>query len=128
MRISDWSSDVCSSDLSDHHAIDAAFLASQEARRLHKLAAEQAETYASTARLVKATGAAAVEVETAEEDAEGEAPAARSAKANPVTRTSDRKSVVSAERAAVRVDHGGGRIINKNNNNNRETYSTKTCT
>src|SRR3546814_6209651 len=131
MRIRDWSSDVCSSDLhsaaetaarwlgaaeraltggseaqwtvsavegggytlerrwrgvSDHHAIDAAFLASQEARRLHKLSAEQAETYASPARLVKATGAAAVEVETAEEDAEGEAPAASSANANPLTR------------------------------------------
>lgn len=75
--------------VSDHHAIDAAFLASQEARRLHKLAAEQAETYASPARLVKATGAAAVEVEAAEEDAEGEAPAASSAKANPVTRPSE---------------------------------------
>src|SRR3546814_5598598 len=33
--------------VSDHHVVDAAFLASQEARRLHTLASEQAETYAS---------------------------------------------------------------------------------
>jgi len=75
--------------VSDHHAVDAAFLASQEARRLHKLAAEQAETYAAPARMVKATAAAAVEVETAEDDVEGEAPAASSAKASPVTRPSE---------------------------------------
>src|SRR3546814_2567330 len=105
MRISDWSSDVCSSDLSDHHAIDAAFLASQEARRLHKLAAEQAETYASPARLVKATGAAAVEVETAEEDAEGEAPAASSAKANPVTRPSRSEEHTSELQSLMRISY-----------------------
>ena len=75
--------------VSDHHVVDAAFLASQEARRLHKLAAEQAETYAAPARMVKATAAAAVEVETAEDDVEGEAPAASSAKASPVTRPSE---------------------------------------
>src|SRR3546814_6621999 len=119
MRIRDWSSDVCSSDLhsaaetaarwlnaaeraltgggealwtvsavegggytlerrwrgvSDHHAIDAAFLASQEARRLHKLAAEQAAAYASPARLVKATAAAVAEDEIAEDGDAGETP------------------------------------------------------
>ena len=74
--------------VSDLHAIDAAFLQSQEARRLHKLASEQAETYARPSRLVKATGAAVVEVEVPEGDDE-DAPAASSVKANPVTRPSE---------------------------------------
>ncbi len=71
--------------VSDHHAIDAAFLASQEARRLHKLAAEQAETYAHPSRLVKGSSAAAQAAEAAalaaaesdEETADGDLPAAR---------------------------------------------------
>ena len=74
--------------VSDHHAIDAAFLASQEARRLHMLASEQAETYASPARLVKGSAAAAT-IETEDEGGDGEAVAAASAKASPVTRPSE---------------------------------------
>jgi DNA gyrase subunit B len=75
--------------VSDHHAIDAAFLGSQEARRMHKLAAEQADSYARPARLVKATGAAAeVEAEIADGE-EPDLPAATSAKASPVTRPSE---------------------------------------
>ncbi|KTE18666.1 DNA gyrase subunit B [Sphingopyxis sp. H050] len=74
--------------VSDLHAVDAAFLQSQEARRLHKLAGEQAETYARPGRLVKASGAAAVEVEPADGEEE-DVPAAASAKANPVTRPSE---------------------------------------
>lgn len=75
--------------VSDHHAIDAGFLASQEARRMHKLAAEQADTYARPGRLVKATGAAAeVEAETADGE-ESDVPATTSAKSNPVTRPSE---------------------------------------
>ena len=74
--------------VSDHHVVDAGFLASQEARRLHKLAGEQAETYGRPGRLVKAgTAVAAVESESDGED-EAETPAA-SAKANPVTRPSE---------------------------------------
>ena len=38
--------------VSDHHVIDEAFLNSAEARKLHVLAAEQAETYAAPSRLV----------------------------------------------------------------------------
>jgi len=75
---------------SDHHAIDAGFLASQEARRLHKLAAEQAETYGSPGRLGKASAST---VGQADSDAEGEGgeapPAASAAKAAPVTRPSE---------------------------------------
>ncbi|WOF43718.1 DNA topoisomerase (ATP-hydrolyzing) subunit B [Sphingopyxis indica] len=73
--------------VSDHHVVDAAFLASQEARRLHTLASEQAETYASPARLVKGTAAATTGADAEEED--GEAIASSSAKASPVTRPSE---------------------------------------
>jgi DNA gyrase subunit B len=44
--------------VTDHHLIEAAFLVSAEARKLARLAGEQAEVYASTARLVKGGGAA----------------------------------------------------------------------
>ena len=38
--------------VTDHHIVDAAFVQSAEARKLHTLAAEQAESYAHVARLV----------------------------------------------------------------------------
>ncbi|HWI86959.1 MAG TPA: DNA topoisomerase (ATP-hydrolyzing) subunit B [Sphingomonas sp.] len=38
--------------VTDHHVVDAAFVQSTEARKLHGLATEQAESYASVARLV----------------------------------------------------------------------------
>ncbi|WP_419826623.1 DNA topoisomerase (ATP-hydrolyzing) subunit B [Sphingomonas sp.] len=38
--------------VSDHHVVDAAFLGSAEARKLHALAAEQADAYAQPSRLV----------------------------------------------------------------------------
>ncbi len=86
--------------VSDHHAIDAAFLASQEGRRLHKLAAEQAETYAHPSRLVKGSSAAAMAAdaaaqaaaETAEDDAEAsdsDLPATTAGKVTPITRPSE---------------------------------------
>jgi DNA gyrase subunit B len=53
--------------VTDHHIIDAAFIRSAEARKLHALAAEQAESYRATARLVPLNRAAA-----AAEDGEGE--------------------------------------------------------
>jgi DNA gyrase subunit B len=46
--------------VTDHHIIESAFLISQEARRLHSLVAEQAENYASIARLVTIAKAAPV--------------------------------------------------------------------
>ncbi len=86
--------------VSDHHAIDAAFLASQEGRRLHKLAAEQAETYAHPSRLVKGSSAAAMAAdaaalaaaEAAEDDAEAsdsDLPATAAGKVTPITRPSE---------------------------------------
>ncbi len=56
--------------VTDHHIIDSAFLTSQEARRLHALAGEQAEAYASPSRLIALTKAAAV----AEADGEDDVP------------------------------------------------------
>jgi DNA gyrase subunit B len=51
--------------VTDHHIIESTFLISQEARRLHTLVAEQAESYASIARLVtiaKAPAPSTVEI------------------------------------------------------------------
>ncbi len=56
--------------VTDHHIIEAAFLASQEARRLHALIAEAVDAYAGTARLVTQPRAQAAVVE-------AEAPAGR---------------------------------------------------
>jgi DNA gyrase subunit B len=42
--------------VTDHHVIEAAFLTSAEGRKLHTLTAEEAESYAATAKLVPARG------------------------------------------------------------------------
>jgi DNA gyrase subunit B len=55
--------------VTDHHVIEPGFLVSAEARKLHKLAAEEAATYERPARLVK-SGAAAAEPEPVEEAAD----------------------------------------------------------
>ncbi len=47
--------------VTDHHIIEAAFLMSAEARKLHKLASEEAASYETPARLVKVTAASAAE-------------------------------------------------------------------
>ena len=44
--------------VTDHHIVEASFITSAEARKLHGLAAEQAESYAAAAKLVRATNAA----------------------------------------------------------------------
>jgi DNA gyrase subunit B len=49
--------------VTDYHTIDAAFLLSAEARKLHKLASEESDSYAAPARLVKTATAAVVETE-----------------------------------------------------------------
>src|SRR3546814_2759573 len=45
--------------VTDHHLIEATFIGSAEARKLHTLAMEQAENYAVASRLVAAKTAAA---------------------------------------------------------------------
>ena len=59
--------------VTDHHIVEGSFLVSAEARKLAKLAAEQAEVYRGVARLVKGSAAAEEpEVETVgDEEAEG---------------------------------------------------------
>jgi DNA gyrase subunit B len=56
--------------VTDHHIIEAAFLGSAEARKLHALAQEQGDAFAQTAKLVstKAAAAAQAEADAAEED------------------------------------------------------------
>ncbi len=57
--------------VTDHHIVEAAFLMSAEARKLHKLASEESASYESPARLVKSAAVAEPEPETdidAEED------------------------------------------------------------
>ncbi|WP_411290977.1 DNA topoisomerase (ATP-hydrolyzing) subunit B [Sphingorhabdus sp.] len=56
--------------VTDHHIIDAAFLMSAEARKLHKLASEETASYETPARLVKVSAASAAE---AADDIEGDA-------------------------------------------------------
>ena len=78
--------------VSDHHIIERSFLISAEARKLHRLAMEEAESYLTPARLVK-SGAAAAEPEAEVEGAEGDevqSPAARKATADKaITRPSE---------------------------------------
>ncbi|MDP9055867.1 MAG: DNA topoisomerase (ATP-hydrolyzing) subunit B [Pseudomonadota bacterium] len=72
--------------VTDHHVIEAGFLTSAEARKLARLAGEQAEVYSATARLVKA-GNAAEEVPEVANDVAEEAGEAEEAEAAPVSRT-----------------------------------------
>ncbi len=65
--------------VTDHHPIEAAFIGSQEARRLHALATERSDDYAKTSKLVKLSAAAVAAEKAAEaanasnlsEDADG---------------------------------------------------------
>lgn len=58
--------------VTDHHIVEAAFLSSAEGRKLHALAAEQADSFAAAVKLVPVKGAAtaAEEVETDEDGEE----------------------------------------------------------
>ncbi|MBB4618337.1 DNA topoisomerase (ATP-hydrolyzing) subunit B [Sphingomonas abaci] len=55
--------------VTDHHIVEASFISSAEARKLHTLAAEQADSFAQAGKLVPARGAASVEAEAAEDGA-----------------------------------------------------------
>jgi DNA gyrase subunit B len=57
--------------VTDHHIVEAAFLGSAEARKLHGLAQEQADAYARPARLVSLKAASAEEGEDAPVDPKG---------------------------------------------------------
>src|SRR3546814_14622986 len=98
MRISDWSSDVCSSDLQVPERGRADF----ETRRRISLACKAGEIKSDVGR--------------------GSVDDRRTA--------GDRKSVVEGKSVAVRVDHGGRRIINKKkqqSTENHDKYHTHQC-
>jgi DNA gyrase subunit B len=56
--------------VTDHHIIEAAFLMSAEARKLHKLASEETASYETPARLVKVSASATEAVDEVENDEE----------------------------------------------------------
>ena len=63
--------------VTDHHIVEATFLVSAEARKLHTLAAEQADSFAQAAKLVPMRGAAGAEapVDAVPTDEDGQATA-----------------------------------------------------
>ncbi|WEK45235.1 MAG: DNA topoisomerase (ATP-hydrolyzing) subunit B [Candidatus Andeanibacterium colombiense] len=94
--------------VTDVHEIEAAFIGSAEARKLHKLAAEQAEAYARPARLTK--GGAEPEPqpepepEPAAEDGEEEAPAPAVVADGAITRPSQLlEAVLAAGRKGLAI-------------------------
>jgi DNA gyrase subunit B len=72
--------------VTDHHVVDAAFVQSAEARKLHSLSAEQAEGYAAVSRLVPLSKA---DAEEPVEDVEGEAPITDSKAIKRISRPSE---------------------------------------
>src|SRR3546814_13244523 len=99
MRISDWSSDVCSSDLAAPSSIHAMIQPS------HVLRNDQTLITSCTIRTGSSSAAAV---------AGGSTNAAKG----------DRKSVVEGKSVSVRVDLGGRRIIKKKKNKNTNTVTT----
>src|SRR3546814_20297681 len=103
MRISDWSSDVCSSDL---------FEIAVAARHVHY----RRDGFDGQRR------AAEIRVQ---DDAAGVDRAAQGAL--PAPRQTDRKSVVQGKSVSVRVDLGGRRIIKKKTSPSCESNNIKNC-
>src|SRR3546814_15663536 len=101
MRISDWSSDVCSSDLKDA-GVDAAV--DRIARRI-----ELGRQRRQTARQAAPKARQAV----IDADLKDRRMIGTIGKAAGVNGVADRKSVVSGKSVSVRVDLGGSRIIKK---------------
>ncbi len=75
--------------VTDHHIIEAGFLVSQEARRLHSLIEAEVETYAAVSRLVTLNKAAAASEAVADMEDDGEVPTAPSRNGNAIARPSE---------------------------------------
>src|SRR3546814_11250683 len=114
MRISDWSSDVCSSDLFDI-ALDLIGLADREL--------EIAALHAGIERLVRdhRRGALGGGFLLGGHLSLHPLPGKIAGPGCGPTRQGDRKSVVSGKSVSVRVDLGGRRIIKKKNNSKAVT-------
>src|SRR3546814_15668003 len=111
MRISDWSSDVCSSDLAEHLTAAAGkqLFAIQRRRSRHRsVPIRERANYVSSAVKPRRRSA------TARPRAGRVLIRIKHARTHPFTLRSlrpDRKTVVSGKRVSVRVDLGGRRII-----------------
>src|SRR3546814_12892190 len=99
MRISDWSSDVCSSDLPGGAE-----------RRWPRNACGRARLPAFAERAGLAAGRAGIQPGRADTGTTGRLGGAATATGR---RAEDRKSVVEGKSVSVRVDLGGRRIMNK---------------
>ena len=87
--------------VTDHHIIEAAFLQSAEARKLHKLAAEETDSYAVPARLVKSAAA--------DKDNDGEEEFDASASGTLITRPSELlDAVLAAGRKGLNISRYKG--------------------
>src|SRR3546814_14748490 len=113
MRISDWSSDVCSSDLTPVEPQLLAQLLEMSVARISELCSELAAEYEATGRgFVLAQVAGGWRFQSHPEQA---AYVERFVLEGQSARL-DRTSVVSGKSVSVRVDLGGRRIINKKKN------------
>ena len=96
--------------VTDVHDIEASFIVSAEARKLHRLASEHAEVFASPARLVKSGTAQSDEpVEVADDAGEDTEPAALAAQADALTRPTELlDAVLAAGRKGLSVQRYKG--------------------
>src|SRR3546814_18566696 len=106
MRISDWSSDVCSSDLRQHDA---------KHRLQLRRAADRCSLFKLGIEPVHGMAQQGISVGNKEQRHDGNrAPVADDVQLRqPGTAQQDRKSVVEGKGVSVRVDLGGRRIIKK---------------
>jgi DNA gyrase subunit B len=96
--------------VSDHFVIDSAFLASQEARRLHGLLAAEAESYAAPMQLARLSSAALADSDDgARDDDSADAPTTRKAANMIVTRPSELlEAVLTNSRKGLKVQRYKG--------------------
>src|SRR3546814_13250044 len=122
MRISDWSSDVCSSDLrgTDRgHATGVSLLVTGDelGEDLHGDGVHSGEGVETSGSRSASAGASGSSTSSNEAIRASTRPIIFSGPGTTLANTSaDRKSGVSGKSVSVRVDHGGGRIIKKKNN------------
>src|SRR3546814_11605547 len=120
MRISDWSSDVCSSDLRNRRGGGPALTPAVGAHRHHQRVAVDANLDLID-QLALALGPRAGRPADRQPNLERTADAHAIEAPDRVAALGDRKSVVSGKSVSVRVDIGGRRIMKK-----KKTVSTTT--
>src|SRR3546814_11906049 len=113
MRISDWSSDVCSSDLFQERPIDQEDLV-HEIEIFDPLTAEAVDLLEHRPEVAPAVAVAEIVLGAAR------AVIGASARRLHLRARADRKSVVSGKSVSVRVGLGGRRCINKKKTNNNQ--------